>query len=64
MNSQLYLFTNLQTKLDFSFRNSSFEVPGYKLEICDRNARGGEGGRGVAAFKRAEIPTRRSKDIE
>ena len=49
-----------ETKLDISFRDSIFDVPGYKLERRDRNLQGG----GVAAFIRSDIPGRRRKDLE
>lgn len=51
-----------ETKLDSSFRNDLFLAPGYKLERCDRNSRGG----GIAAFIRAEIHAHRleSKNLE
>ena len=49
-----------ETKLDGSFRDFIFDVPGYKLEQKDRNLHGG----GVAAFIRSDIPARRRKDLE
>lgn len=49
-----------ETKIDSSFRNSIFEVSGYKLERHDRNIHGG----GLAAFIRTDIPARRRHDLE
>ena len=49
-----------ETKLDPSYRNSLFEVPGYKLERRDRDSHGG----GIAAFIRSDIPARRRPDLE
>ena len=49
-----------ETKIDASFRNSIFEVSGYKLERRDRDIHGG----GLAAFIRTDIPARRRHDLE
>jgi hypothetical protein len=49
-----------ETKIDSSFRNSIFEVSGYKLERHDRDIHGG----GLAAFIRTDIPARRRHDLE
>ena len=49
-----------ETKIDSSFRNSIFEVSGYKHERHDRNIHGG----GLAAFIRTDIPARRRHDLE
>ena len=49
-----------ETKIDSTFRNSIFEVSGYKLERHDRNIHGG----GWAAFIRTDIPARRRHDLE
>ena len=46
-----------ETKLDISFRDSIFDVPGYKLERRDRNLHGS----GIAAFIRSDMPARRRK---
>ena len=54
------MFFISETKLDISFRDSIFDVPGYKLKRKDRNLHGG----GVAAFIRSDIPARRRKDLE
>ncbi|CAG2224032.1 unnamed protein product [Mytilus edulis] len=49
-----------ETKLDSSFKDSLFEVDGYKLQRRDRTDHGG----GIATFMRADIPARRRLDIE
>ena len=49
-----------ETKLDSSFKDSIFEVDGYKLQRRDRTDHGG----GIATFMRADIPARRRFDIE
>jgi hypothetical protein len=49
-----------KTKLDSSFKDSLFEVDGYKLQRRDRTDHGG----GIATFMRAEITARRRFDIE
>jgi hypothetical protein len=49
-----------ETKLDSSFKDSIFEVDGYKLQRRDRTDHGG----GIATFMRADIPSRRRFDIE
>ena len=49
-----------ETKIDSSFRNSIFEVSGYKLERHDKDIHGG----GLAAFIRTDIPARRRHDLE
>ena len=49
-----------ETKLDSSYRDSLFEISGYKLERRSRDAHGG----GLAAFVKSDIPARRRKDLE
>ena len=49
-----------ETKLDSSFKDSIFEVDGYKLQRRDRTDHGGS----IATFMRADIPARRRFDIE
>lgn len=49
-----------ETKLDSSYYDSNFNVPGYKLERRDRDSHGG----GLASFIRSDIPARRRKDLE
>ncbi|XP_071120097.1 uncharacterized protein [Mytilus edulis] len=49
-----------ETKLDSSFKDSLFEVDGYKLQRRDRTDHGG----GIATFMRADIPARRRLGIE
>lgn len=49
-----------ETKLDSTFRDGLFDIPGYKLQRRDRTSSGG----GIAAFIRSDIPARRRKDLE
>ena len=49
-----------ETKLDTTYRDSLFEVSGYKLERRDRDINGG----GLAAFIKSDIPAHRRKDLE
>jgi hypothetical protein len=49
-----------ETKLDSSFKDSIFEVDGYKLQWRDRT----DHGEGIDTFMRANIPARRRFDIE
>lgn len=46
--------------MDSTYRDSLFEVPGYKLERGDRDIHGG----GLVAFIKSDIPARRRKDLE
>ncbi|KAH3689196.1 hypothetical protein DPMN_191835 [Dreissena polymorpha] len=50
----------METKLDSSFQNTIYEVPGYKLERKDRNIHGG----GIAAYTRSDVASSRRKDLE
>jgi hypothetical protein len=49
-----------ETKIDSTFKDSLFEVDGYKLQRRDRTDSGG----GIAIFMRTDIPARRRFDIE
>ena len=49
-----------ETKLDTTYRDSLFEVSGYKLERRDRDINGG----GLTAFIKSDIPAHRRKDLE
>ena len=44
-----------ETKLDSSYTNTQFEVPGYRLYREDRNQHGG----GIILYVRSDIPSRR-----
>ena len=54
------LFFISETKLDPTFRDSLFEVSGYKMERKDRNIHGG----GIVSYIRSDIPSRRRADLE
>ena len=56
----LDLFFISETKLDSSFPNAQFQVPGFKYYRVDRNAHGG----GIAAYIRSDLPHRRRPDLE
>ena len=47
-------------KLDQSFRQAPFEVPGFNSFRKDRSAYGG----GILAYVRADLPSRRRPDLE
>ena len=49
-----------ETKLDMSFPNIQFNVPGFKCHRADRNSRGG----GIIAYVRNDLPHRRWDDLE
>ena len=49
-----------ETKLDGSFPNAQFRVPGFKHYRADRNGSGG----GIAAYIRNDLPHRRRPDLE
>ena len=49
-----------ETKLDDTFSQSSFDVPGYKAFRNDRNCSGG----GLIAYVRSNLPARRRPDLE
>ena len=49
-----------ETKLDGSFPNAQFRVPGFKHYRADRNWNGG----GIAAYIRNDLPHRRRPDLE
>ena len=49
-----------ERKLDTTYRDSLFEVSGYKLERRDRDINDG----GLAAFIKSDIPAHRRKDLE
>ena len=49
-----------ETKLDMSFPNIQFNVPGFKCHRADRNSRGG----GIIAYVRNDLPHRRRDDLE
>ncbi|XP_069140974.1 uncharacterized protein [Argopecten irradians] len=49
-----------ESKLDDTFRQSCFDVPGYRCFRRDRNAHGG----GLMAYVRADLPSRRRNDLE
>ena len=57
MFDQLFI---AETKLDSTYSDAIFDVPGFKLERRDRNVNGG----GLASFIRSDIPARRRKDFE
>ena len=60
MENLLDLFFISETKLDRSFPNAQFQVPGFKHYRVDRNAHGG----GIAAHIRSDLPHRRRPDLE
>ena len=49
-----------EIKLDISFPNIQFNVPGFKCHRADRNSRGG----GIIAYVRNNLPHRRRDDLE
>ena len=49
-----------ETKLDDTFNQSSFDVPGYKAFRHDRNSSGG----GLIAYVRSNLPARRRHELE
>ncbi len=49
-----------ETKLDTTFKQGQFDVPGYKHLRKDRNAHGG----GILAYFRADLPARQRPDLE
>ena len=56
----LDVFFISETKLDSSFPNAQFQVPGFKHYRVDQNAHGG----GIAAYIRSDLPHRRRPDLE
>ena len=58
--SLLDMFFISETKLDISFPNAQFRVPGFKHYRADRNGNGG----GIAAYIRNDLPHRRRSDLE
>ena len=48
-----------ETKLDSTFKQGQFDVPGYKHLRKDRNAHGV----GILAYFRADLPARQRQDI-
>ena len=56
----LDVFFISESKLDSSFPNAQFQVPGFKHYRADRNAHGG----GIAAYFRNDLPHRRRPDLE
>ena len=58
--SLLDMFFISETKLDISFPNALFRVPGFKHYRADRNGNGG----GIAAYIRNDLPHRRHSDLE
>ena len=49
-----------ESKLDMSFPNIQFHIPGFKCHRADRNSRGG----GIIAYIRNDLPHRRRDDLE
>ena len=49
-----------ETKLDDTFNQSSFDVPGYRSFRNDRNCSGG----GLIAYVRSNLPARRRPELE
>ena len=58
--SPFYMFFISETKLDITFPNTQFRVPGFKHYRADRNGNGG----GIAAYIRNDLPHRRRSDLE
>ena len=55
----IYFFIS-ETKLDSTYRDNLFNVPGFKMERRDRNIHGG----GLVSYIRSDIPVRRRSDLE
>ena len=58
--SLLDMFFISETKLDISFPNAQFRVPGFKHYRADRNGNGGA----IAAYIRNDLPHRRRSDLQ
>ena len=60
MKKKSWFVVHFRNKTDCNYRDSLFEISGYKLERRDRDAHGG----GLATFIKSDIPAHRRKDLE